>query len=374
METSREGSNSSLMSPMSSSTMSQREHADGDAFLVDRDAHVLAGLLSWSAPRGAAPRRPRHLDDVAAEVGGPAGEQVHEDRLHVDEADDLALGAVHERVAGEPLLGDDRRVLRPGAGRVEARRGLERHHDVLEPELAEVEGVLEEQQVVEGEAAALLRGAEDRAELLLGVRDLDLAGGLDPDEAQDRPRGAVHERERDGEDPVEDPQRARDEQRRPFGVLDGDGLERELADDDVDAADQQERGGGRGPVRGGGRHEAAGREHALEDAGERGLADPAERQARQRDAELRRRQVVVEPADDVQCLLRLRRELAPRLDELLEPRRAHLHERELGQHEEAVQHHEGERGEDPGGVVEHRVSGGEGEGTRSRAAVVFAEN
>ncbi len=77
----------------------------------------------------------------------------------------------------------------------------------------------------------------------------------------------------------------------------------------------------------------------LEEVRERRLADPAQRQARQRDAELGGRQVGVEVRDHVLRDLGAAVALAPDLD----LRRPHLDQRELGGDEEAVQEHEQER-------------------------------
>ena len=88
-------------------------------------------------------------------------------------------------------------------------------------------------------------------------------------------------------------------------------------------------------------------EHAdqqrLEQARERRLADPAQGQARQRDAELRRRQVGVEVREHVLG----EPGAAVAFAELdLDLRRPHLDQRELRGDEEAVQDHEQDRQRD----------------------------
>src|SRR4030095_11167666 len=78
------------------------------------------------------------------------------------------------------------------------------------------------------------------------------------------------------------------------------------------------------------------------------LTDPAEAQAHHRDAELAGRQVLVEVPDD---LLRQSRSRQPRHRHLLQARRAHLHDGELGRYEERVAGDEEQRQDDVEGDV-----------------------
>ena len=78
----------------------------------------------------------------------------------------------------------------------------------------------------------------------------------------------------------------------------------------------------------------------LEQAREGGLADPAQGQARQRDAELGGREVGVEVLDHV---LREPRAAVALAELDLDLGRPHLDQRELGGHEEAVHEHEEDR-------------------------------
>ena len=73
------------------------------------------------------------------------------------------------------------------------------------------------------------------------------------------------------------------------------------------------------------------------------LANPAQAEARHRDAKLRRAQIRIQIADDV-----LRRpRAAPALgDQRVELRLADADERELGGDKKSIQHHQHEHGED----------------------------
>ena len=78
-------------------------------------------------------------------------------------------------------------------------------------------------------------------------------------------------------------------------------------------------------------------EDVLEDRGDRGLAEEADAQRGQRDAQLAGGQVAGEV---VELREHEARALDALLDLLLDPRAAHAHERELGRDEEPVQEHE----------------------------------
>jgi hypothetical protein len=83
------------------------------------------------------------------------------------------------------------------------------------------------------------------------------------------------------------------------------------------------------------------REQRLDQVMERGLADPSQCERGQRDAELRRRQIRVEMADEPFGHLRAD---ASGLRELSDLRRPHFDDRELGRDEKTVRKHE-EKGE-----------------------------
>jgi hypothetical protein len=73
--------------------------------------------------------------------------EVKRNRLDVDESQDRAARPLPEWIARESPLGDHRSVFRPGARRVEEGDALEGDRHIPDPELPEIEDVLEKQEV-----------------------------------------------------------------------------------------------------------------------------------------------------------------------------------------------------------------------------------
>ena len=134
-----------------------------------------------------------------------------------------------------------------------------------------------------------------------------------------------------------------------------------LPEGDVKDGDDQERRGQAGGVRQ--RRVGVGElpEERLEEVGESRLADPAETQAGQGDADLAGRQVDVEPPGD---LLRPGGRPVPLPREFLEPRVADLHDGEFGGDEEGVQGHQEECQQQGGGGIHRADCGAGGGGTQ----------
>ncbi len=148
-----------------------------------------------------------------------------------------------------------------------------------------------------------------------------------------------------------------DPERRAEGTADGNVLRAELPEGDVQPGDGQE-GEGRGDrVRHGvARGRAEEGQMRLDQAGKGRLADPAEGQRGQRHAELRGRQIAVEPLDDAAGHPGPRRSFRGQLGEL---GRADLDHGEFGGDEEAVRDDEEERQQDvPGGHTQRRRPAG----------------
>jgi hypothetical protein len=197
--------------------------------------------------------------------------------------------------------------------------------------LAEQEDVLGQLALPLVDQALLSALAHERAQLVLGVRVVaHLAGRGDAERTQEEVPHAVEEVDDRLGAQVEEPHRRRHHQRGPLYHGDGQALGGQLADHDVQERDDQERDDHRhrqpedGQLR---------PEDALEQRGERGLAEHAQAEAGHSDPELAGREVGVEMVDRVAHRLRPGLSLAL---ELLHLSGAQPGDRELGGHEEAV--------------------------------------
>jgi hypothetical protein len=142
----------------------------------------------------------------------------------------------------------------------------------------------------------------------------------DPERTDDAVRALGDEPVEGTDDPVEEVERIGAQQSDTERALDGEVLRRQLADDDVQVRDDHERDGEREHVEERLRRVTEPAEEWGDERRDRGLADPADRQRRERDAELRRGNVLVQAVADARGQLR-RRAPAPR--ELVDLRLAH---------------------------------------------------
>jgi hypothetical protein len=190
---------------------------------------------------------------------------------------------------------------------------------------------------------ALLAGApQHHPYLLLRQRLLGLGGRRDADERGDLVGGPVEHDQPRQEDVVEELHRRRDEQREPLGPGDGDGLRRQLAEDDVEERHDAEPDADGDEVDR--RRREQRRQQGLDERRDGGFADPPQPQGGDGDAELGRREVVVEV---VQGVLQGSRPGPALIDHLVDRRRPDADERELGGDEEAVERDEKQRREQP---------------------------
>ena len=205
--------------------------------------------------------------------------------------------------------------------------------------VVELEDVLQQVALLIGEGGGLLRG-EQEAELLLAVRQLVLARRLDADHPQQSDRGLVQQPDRSGSSPsrrdaADTRSRARSGgaggSRTTSGACSPITMCSAVMKKKASAmlAEWTTRVGGAGDLA----------HQRLDDPGERRLAHPAEREARERDSELARREVGVEMIEHV--ARQLRRPAAAR-HQRVDLGRAELDERELRGDEEAVQEHQQE--------------------------------
>ena len=131
----------------------------------------------------------------------------------------------------------------------------------------------------------------------LGVRARRLAGRRDADQAHERVAAAVHRPEHRARDFAKSRSGAAQTSATRPGPVERDRLRRELADHDVQERDGGEREDQRDGVHGCVALEAEPRHARLEEPRERGLAEEAEPDARERDAELGGGDRVVEAHD-----------------------------------------------------------------------------
>ena len=126
---------------------------------------------------------------------------------------------------------------------------------------------------------------------------LRVARGPYAEEANEGIARAVHQGQHQAKGPAEEQERPRADERHPPGVLERHSLRSELAADDVQKGDERERDRHRDRVQGDGRRDPDRPEQGLDQMGDGRLADPAERDAGDGDAELRSRDGVVHVVD-----------------------------------------------------------------------------
>ena len=197
--------------------------------------------------------------------------------------------------------------------------------------VAQIEDVVHELVLLGIDETAFGALVDQQLDLLAGVHVM-LIGGVVAGEAHDGIGDAV-EQQHDGEgDAVEPDQRRGRAQRPALGGEDGERFGDELADDDVqrrhDEVADRHADGDDGRL-----GQAEHREQGLEQLGDGGLAQPAQRQRRQRDAQLAGGQVSVDVLGDLHGVLGARLAF---VDRKLELRFADADQRELRDDEERV--------------------------------------
>ena len=168
---------------------------------------------------------------------------------------------------------------------------------------------------------------------------VQLGERLHTEETQQAVGGAVEEPDERRHDVREPHERAHDEATDALRRRERQGFRRELAQHYVQERDDRERNDDRrvevlGSL---GQRNPRSNEHAIHDRRQSGLADPAEREGRDCDAELRAGDVTVEMRERRKDVLRCPVAL---LDHLLDLRPARRDQRELGGDHEAVHEHE----------------------------------
>jgi hypothetical protein len=214
-----------------------------------------------------------------------------------------------------------------------------RDHELARALVGELERALDQAPAHLGRPAARERLGQDRACLLLGVVAFPLVRA-DSERREQHARRAVEQLHERIEHAIEHAHRQRDGERDRLGARDRHDLGRLLADHDVEHGDEHERRADRDRMRSacGPRPERG--EPRPDQAGEGGLADPSQRQRRERDTDLAGGEVGVE----------LRQHLLGRdcrgpalLGELAHAPGPHLDESEFGGDEEAVDQDEQDR-------------------------------
>ena len=229
------------------------------------------------------------------------------------------------------VLLDDLQVLFQRVLQVDAHHIHTRGHDGLGVLVAQIEDVVHELVLLGIDEAAFGALVDEQLDLLAGV-DVVLVGRIVTGEAHDAVGDAVEQQHDGVRDAVEPDQRGGSAQRPALGGEDGERLGDELADDDVqsrhdEVADRHADGDDRRLG------QTEHREQRLEQLGDGRLAQPSQRQRRQRDAQLAGRQVGVDVLGDLHGVFRARLVL---VDGKLKLRFADAHERELRDDEKRV--------------------------------------
>ena len=220
------------------------------------------------------------------------------------------------------------------AARSRARRtsGRGDHHvgDLL---VGEVEDLVDHLLLAALDLALLRRAREQHPQLGLRVGLVLGARRLLAERAQHELGRALQQPDQRPKHEEEAAHRRRDGERRPLGMAERDPLRHELADHDVEEGDDQQRED---------RRRANVAMHRLEEVREHRLAEGADRQRGERDAELHRRDELRRVAVILQHGARAAVALALELADARAPRRD---EAVLGRHEERVQQDQAREGE-----------------------------
>ena len=327
------------------------DDADGGAELVDDDGDLAAAFLELLQQLdgefglGDDGDLAHHLAQREAGVARAAeaerdGAEVHQARdvLGVDDADDLlgAAGGVEDGNAGVLLLDDARAGLLDGHVGGEREDLAARSHDLADGDVVQLDGAMDDLFLEDGQQAHAAGRGGDELELL-GRVDGALAAERCAKEAQDQRGGVVHQPHRRTRDADEDVHGAGDGERDALGSLQRERLGNQLAEQHLEVSDERERDDDRDGVRVDVRvarrlRQPAGRE-AQDDLGDRRLADPAERESGQRDAELHGGKELV---DGVLELQHCARAGTAQRDQLLDARLPHADESELRGDEKTV--------------------------------------
>ena len=269
-------------------------------------------------------------DLLELHVGEPAVVHGGEEVAHVQDADDVVERLAVDRVARVRRVEHRReRLLRRHLDRDRGDLGP-RHHHVRRVLVAEDEDLVDHLLLFVLDLALLARARQQHAQLGLGERIALRAGRLEPEHVQHAVgRLAQHPHER-REQREERAHRRRDPERRALGVPERDALRHELADHDVRERQDQVRE----------QHGEDRRHPLVERMRERLLAEGADAERGERDAELHRGDELRRIGRDAQHGAGPPVALVVQLDD---PRPAGRDERVLRRHEEGVERRSGPR-------------------------------
>ena len=307
--------------------------------LIHDNAHLGATLLHGlqQLRDGRALGHGRQLANLPIAHGRVLG-HVHE-VLGVHEADDAVLRAVAHRVARVLILAHDVPVLFQRVFQIQTDDVGARGHDPLGVFVAQIEDVVDELVLLRIDEAAFRGLVNEQLDLLAGVH-LVLVGRVVAEQAHDSVGDAVEDDHDWVGDAVEHAQGTGGVQGVLLGGEDGEGLRDELADHYVQGGhDEEAHGHADGVHRRLG--EAPGQKRCFQNGGDGRLAQPADGQRCQRDAELAGRQVGVDVRGYVAGGLGAAALLG---DGHVNLALAHAHQREFRDDEERVhqqeEHHE----------------------------------
>jgi len=228
-----------------------------------------------------------------------------------------------------------------GVGRDRHHVGPGNHHVPCD-DVVEVEHPLYHVDLAGVDVSFITRAAQDHPYLPLRERLLGFGGRRHAEQARKPVCSPVEHDQPRQEEVVEQLHRRCHQHAETFGARDGDGLGCEFAKDHVQERDDAEPDGDRDQVQRAGGEDR--REHGLDQRRDGGFADPAQSQRGDGDAQLRRREVVVE-------IVQRRPEgagagSAP-FDHLVDRCRPHADECELGGDEKPVECDQKQRREQP---------------------------
>ena len=200
-------------------------------------AFIVSGTVSASRAIAATLKFARRRRERADEI------------RHEHDADDVVeLAAIdgQARVASAPDEIDDLVDRRVGLDR---RHFRARHHHLGRRELREVKDAMEHLLFVFFEHSRLLARRHQHLQLFFRMHEAVAARGFHPEHAHHRPAHAVEHADERLEHAQKQLGRFRDDERDLFGILQRDGLRRELAEHDVQRGDDGERDRERDRVR-----------------------------------------------------------------------------------------------------------------------------
>ena len=294
----------------------------------------MAAALPQEREQSIGRHRLGHPDDRPQQRRDRQVAGLHEPRddvLDVKNADD---GVERAAIDGHPAVGarrDDAKHFVERHGLVDRDEPGARHHELLRAAQAETQRAVQPDLLLRLQQPAVAAFRDEQHDLL-GRVHVTVSGGRHAHQLEQQHAAAVQERDRPREHTNRPLHRQDGEEGRGGGILERQRLRHELADDDREGGEENQDDGSGGRFGRCGLHRAESLEQGREAGRERGLPVRAQDQARQGDADLRRRDVPIELLGILEHRQDPRREDIAIFSHPPQPAPPRTHRGELGRH------------------------------------------